>query len=77
MAENVAEFIVRGIESEDDRRAIEAELSELDGVMGTTIDEESGEAEVDFDYDLLSEERIEITVEEMGYEVEERDEQQS
>jgi copper chaperone CopZ len=77
MAENVAEFTVRGIESEDDRRAIEDELSELDGVMGTTIDEESGEAEVDFDYDLLSEERIEIAVEEMGYEVEERDEQQS
>lgn len=73
MAENTAEFTVRGIESEDDVQAIEDELAELDGVMGTTVDEESGEAEIDFDYDLLSEERIEITIEEMGYEVEKRD----
>jgi copper chaperone CopZ len=72
MAENVAEFTVRGIESEDDTEAIETELLERDGVTGAAVDPESGDAEVDFDYDLTSEERIEITVEEMGYEVEER-----
>ena len=37
--------------------------------MGTVIDADSGEAEIDFDYDLLSAERIEITVEKAGYEV--------
>lgn len=69
MAENTAEFTVRGIESSDDVEAVESELAELEGVMGTVIDEDSGEAEIDFDYDLLSAERIEITVEEAGYEV--------
>lgn len=69
MAENTAEFTVRGIESSDDVGAVESELAELEGVMGTVIDEDSGEAEIDFDYDLLSAERIEITVEEAGYEV--------
>ena len=69
MAENNAKFTVRGIESEDDMREIEDELAGVDGVMGTEI-EQSGDAEVKYDYDQLSEERIKITVREMGYEVE-------
>lgn len=69
MAENNATFTVRGIESEDDVRDIEDELADVDGVMGTDI-KETGEAEVKYDYDVLSEERIKITVREMGYEVE-------
>ncbi|WP_336364194.1 heavy-metal-associated domain-containing protein [Halalkalicoccus salilacus] len=69
MAENNAEFTVPGIESEDDVRDIEDELSGVDGVMGTEI-EQSGEANVKYDHDILSEERIKITVREMGYEVE-------
>lgn len=69
MAVSNAEFTVRGIESSNDVQAIESELSELEGVMGTEIDEETGEAEIEFDHDIQSEERIEITVEEAGYEV--------
>lgn len=38
--------------------------------MGSQIDEETGEAEIEFDHDIQSEERIEITVEELGYDVE-------
>jgi copper chaperone CopZ len=69
MAQNEATFTVRGIESEEDARDIEDELGELEGVMGARI-ERSGEAEVKYDYDILSEERVKITVREMGYEVE-------
>jgi copper chaperone CopZ len=69
MAQNEATFTVRGIESEEDARSIEDELGELEGVLGARI-ERSGEAEVKYDYDILSEERVEITVREMGYEVE-------
>ncbi|NHN47945.1 heavy-metal-associated domain-containing protein [Halostella sp. JP-L12] len=70
MAVSNAEFTVREIESSDDVQAIESELSELEGVMGTEIDAETGAAEIEFDHDIQSEERIEITVEELGYEVE-------
>lgn len=69
MAENTAEFTVRGIES-DEVETVEAELEEIDGIMGAEIDRRSGEAEIRYDYDLLSEERIETTVREMGYEIE-------
>lgn len=69
MAENNATFTVQGIESDDDVREIEDELAELKGVMGTDIDAD-GEASIKYDYDILSEERIKITVREMGYEVE-------
>lgn len=69
MAENDAEFTVQGVESEEEVREIEDELAELKGVMGTDIDAD-GEASIKYDYDILSEERIKITVREMGYEVE-------
>jgi len=70
MAENRAEFTVRGIESADDVSRIEDELSTLDGVMGTEIDRETGEARVLYDVDILAEKRIELTVEDMGYAIE-------
>lgn len=69
MAENNATFTVQGVESEDDVREIRDELADIDGVMGAEI-EQNGDAEVKYDYDVLSEERIKITVREMGYEVE-------
>ena len=69
MAQNSAEFTVEGIESDEEVREIEAELGELKGVMGTEISS-NGEAAIKYDYDVLSEERIKITVREMGYEVE-------
>lgn len=70
MAENSSEFTVRGIESADEAEDIENELEALDGVMGADVDPESGDTEVRVDVDVLSEERTEITVREMGYELE-------
>lgn len=70
MAENSSEFTVRGIESADEAEDIESELEALDGVMGADVDPESGDTEVRVDVDVLSEERTEITVREMGYELE-------
>ena len=70
MAENDAQFTVRGVDSEDDAREIEDELHDLEGVMGADVDPESGEATVKVDADVLSGERVKITVREMGYEVE-------
>lgn len=70
MAENRAEFAVRGVESEDDVRTIEEGLADLDGVMEAEVDSETGEASVRFDYDVLSEERVRRAVRDLGYEVE-------
>ena len=70
MAENDMAFTAEGIESDDDARAIEDELHDLEGVMGADVDPESGETTVKVDVDVLSEERVKITVREMGYEVE-------
>ena len=69
VAVNNATFTIRGIESDEEMRRIEAELDALDGVMETTIDPDSGEAEVSYDADLLAEERVKITVRDLGYEV--------
>lgn len=70
MAENTATFTVQGVDSEDDVQTIKDELGDVDGVMGVTIDQNSGETEVTYDYDVLAEERVKITVREMGYDVE-------
>lgn len=70
MAENHAMFTVLGSESEDESQNIENELEDMDGVMGAELDHESGETTVRYDVDLLAEERIKITVRDMGYDVE-------
>ena len=70
MAENRANFAVRGIESEDERRRIRDELEDVEGVMEADVDAESGEVSVRFDFDLLSEEKVKSTVRELGYEIE-------
>ena len=69
MAENRATFTVRGLD-EEDAGDVEEEIGAIDGVMGASVDPDTGEAEVRYDIDVLAEERIEITVEEMGYDVE-------
>lgn len=69
MAENRATFTVRGLD-DGDAEGVEGELAAIDGVMGASVDPDTGETEVRYDVDVLAEERIEITVEEMGYEVE-------
>lgn len=70
MAQSTATFTVEGIDSEDATREIADELGEVDGVMGVDIDSESGETAVKYDEDVLAEERVKITVRELGYDVE-------
>jgi copper chaperone CopZ len=69
MAENHATFTVHGIESEEESQNIEDELEAMNGVMGIELDHQSGETTVRYDVDLLAEERIKITVRDMGYNV--------
>lgn len=68
MAENVAEFTVRGLDSEAECEDLVAELEDLEGVMGAAVDP-AGEAAVRYDADILAEERVKITVRDLGYEV--------
>lgn len=70
MAENRAIFTVHGIEAEDESQNIEDELEDMHGVMGAELDHKSGEIMVRYDVDLLAEERIKITVCDMGYDIE-------
>lgn len=70
MAQSTALFTVQGVDSEDDTQSITDELGELDGVMGVDIDPQSGDMEVKYDEDVLAEERVKITVREIGYDVE-------
>ena len=70
MAENRAEFVIGELTSEEDVREIRERLEDVDGVMSIEIDSETGEAKVDYDYDLLAEERIKKTVRDLGYDLE-------
>lgn len=70
MAENTAEFVIQGLSSEDDAREIRESLDDVDGVMSMDIDPETGEANVNYDYDLISEEEVKRTVRELGFELE-------
>ena len=68
MATARAGFTVPGIESDEDAERLREGLREVEGIMGVEIDRETGETTVDYDADLLAEERVEITVRELGYE---------
>lgn len=70
MAENTADLVIHGLSSEKDAREIRDALDDVDGVMSMDIDPETGEAEVNYDYDLLSEEEVKRSVRERGFEVE-------
>lgn len=70
MSEHNVTFEVEGVESENDAQEIEDELSELEGTLGTSVDRERGEVEMKIEDELLSEERVKITIDELGYEVE-------
>lgn len=70
MAENTVTLTVQGVESEDDVQRIRDELEDVEGVMGVESAEELNQLAVRYDVDLLAEERVKITVREMGYEVE-------
>lgn len=70
MAENRVDFVVRDLASEADAREIREGLDDVDGVMSTEIDAETGEVRVHYDYDILSEEAVRRAVRERGYEVE-------
>lgn len=69
MAQSTAVFTILGINSEDDLQAIDDKLRELNGVMGVNVDRDSGDAEIKYDEDILAEERVKITVRELGYNV--------
>ena len=69
MAENRAEFVVQGLTSEEDAGKIREGLEGVDGVMAIELDPETGEANVDYDYDLIAEERVKRAVRDLGYEV--------
>jgi copper chaperone CopZ len=69
MAENYAEFTVEGVDSESAAAEIERGLEAVNGIMEADVDGESGDAVVRFDLDLLSEERVRMTVRDMGYEL--------
>ena len=70
MSEHRADFVIGGLSSEEDAREIREELEEVDGVMSIELSSETGEADVRYDYDVLSEEKIKNTVRDTGYEVE-------
>lgn len=69
MAQSTAVFTIQGVDSEDDLQAIDDKLRGLEGVMGVDIDQDSGDAEIKYDEDILAEERVKITVRELGYDV--------
>lgn len=69
MAQSTAVFTILGIDSKDDLQAIDDKLRELNGVMGVNVDQDSGDAEIKYDEDILAEERVKITVRELGYTV--------
>lgn len=70
MAENRADFVIQGLTSEQEVREIQDELGDVDGVMTTEIELDSGEAKIHYDYDILSEEKIKRTIRDLGYELE-------
>ena len=72
MAENQAEFVVRGFAPGEDEREIREALDDLTGVMGTEVDPDTGTVTVRFDYDVLSEAKVEDAVRDLGYEIEDR-----
>lgn len=69
MAQSTAVFTIQGVDSENDLQAIDNTLRELDGVMGADVNQDSGDAEIKYDEDILAEERVKITVRELGYTV--------
>lgn len=69
MADSYAHFTVRGIESADEVGTLESDIQALDGVQLADVDPDSGETEVRYGEEKLSEERIESAVREAGYEV--------
>lgn len=70
MAVSKEVFMVRGVESDDDMREVESKLKGVEGVMGMEFESGSGKAEIRYDEDLTSGERVKDEVREMGYDVE-------
>lgn len=69
MAESHANFTIAGVGTEADALSLEDDLEDVNGVMGATVDPETGDAEVRYDEDLLSGERVKDTVRDAGYDV--------
>lgn len=69
MAESHENFTITDGASAADVRTLEDDLEDVDGVMGASIDPESGDVAVRYDEDLLSGERVKNAVREEGYDV--------
>lgn len=70
MAESHANFTIADGASAADVRTLEDDLEDVDGVMGASIDPESGDVEVRYDEDLVSGERVKNAARDAGYDVE-------
>jgi len=69
MAENKARFTIPEIESDADVAALRDELDDQSEILGVNVDPDSGEAEIRYDVDIVSEEEVEEMVRDAGYEV--------
>lgn len=69
MAESRATFTVRRVESDEQAEEVAAAVRDVEGVMGVSVDPETGEATVRYDEEFLAEEPILDAVREAGYDV--------
>lgn len=69
MAESRETFTIRGIEDDHEKEDIKDTLNHLNGVMETDVDD-SGEASVRYDEDIIGGEEVEHRVQKMGYDTE-------
>lgn len=58
---------IEGVRSQNDKVLIETEIDVLAGVKNANVDEKTGEAFVEFDDFLISEDKILETIENLGY----------
>ena len=70
MSDSRLKFTVSGVDSAKDVDDITDELQTLEGVQLVEVDADTGQTEVRYGEELLSEEKIKSTVRDAGYEVE-------
>src|SRR3989338_8108010 len=68
---------IRGVRSQNDKNLIEAEIDVLKGVKNISVDEKSGESQIEFDSSSISMENIIDIIKKFGYRVGEDEEASS
>ncbi len=58
---------IKGVRSQNDKNSIEAEIDVLGGVKSISVDEKSGESQIEFDNTLISSESFTSAIEKLGY----------